>query len=150
MTMRDTAIIAYAETKIVAKGDKDVWTLGAEVLEDLIRTTGVDKAEIDGLILSSSQTGAGNPFWAQTTADQLALEVDFCNTVDIGGCSPVGAVARIERDRVAGFVDLETVAVELDLIDPPLALGQALMQDRLAGDDEGGARHARTGAEIYY
>jgi len=78
MTMRDTAIIAYAETKIVAKGDKDVWTLGAEVLEDLIRTTGVDKAEIDGLILSSSQTGAGNPFWAQTTADQLALEVDFC------------------------------------------------------------------------
>jgi len=105
MTMRDTAIIAYAETKIVAKGDKDVWTLGAEVLEDLIRTTGVDKAEIDGLILSSSQTGAGNPFWAQTTADQLALEVDFCNTVDIGGCSPVGAVARAAIAIDAGLCE---------------------------------------------
>ncbi len=94
MAMRDTAIVAYAETKIVVKGDKDVWALGAEVLEDLLNKTGMEKGEIDGLLLSSAQTGAGNPFWAQATSDQLALEVDFCNIVDIGGSSPLGALAR--------------------------------------------------------
>src|ERR1044072_2128449 len=63
---------------------------------------------------------------------------------------PVGAVASIERDRVAGLVDLETVAVELDLIDPAHTLRQVFMQDRLAGDDEwrkGPARRLRFGGD---
>ncbi|MFN3888887.1 MAG: thiolase family protein [Beijerinckiaceae bacterium] len=94
MALRDNAIIGYAETKIVEKSDRDVWELGAEILETLLDKTGFEKGEIDGLILSSSMTGAGNCFWSQATADQLALEVDFCQTVDIGGCSPVGALAR--------------------------------------------------------
>ena len=61
MAMRDTAIVAYAETKISAKGDQDVWSYGAEILEELLNKTGMEKGEIDGLMLSSSQTGAGNP-----------------------------------------------------------------------------------------
>jgi acetyl-CoA acetyltransferase len=105
MAMRDAAIVAYAETKIVIKSDKDVWSLGAEVLEELLDKTGMEKGEIDGLILSSSQTGAGNPFWSQTTADQLALEVDFCQTVDIGGCSPTGALARAAIAIDAGLCE---------------------------------------------
>lgn len=103
MGLRDTAIVGYAETKIVEKSDRDVWELGAEILESLLGKTGVEKGEIDGLILSSSMTGAGNCFWSQTTADQLALEVDFCQTVDIGGCSPLGAVARAAAAIDAGL-----------------------------------------------
>ena len=94
MGMKDTAIVGFAETKIVEKSDRDVWELGAEILESLLDSTGFEKQEIDGLILSSSMTGSGNCFWSQTTADQLALEVDFCQTVDIGGCSPTAALAR--------------------------------------------------------
>ncbi len=94
MALHDAAIVGYAETKIVPKSDRDVWELGAEILENVLDRTGFEKGEIDGLILSSSMTGSGNCFWSQTTADQLALEVDFCQTVDIGGCSPVGALAR--------------------------------------------------------
>lgn len=105
MGLQDTAIVAYAETKIVQKSDKDVWSLGAEVLEELLNKTGFEKGEIDGLILSSSQTGAGNCFWAQSTADQLALEVDFCQTVDIGGCSPAGALARAAIAIDAGMCE---------------------------------------------
>ena len=105
MAMRDVAIVAYSETNIVQKSDRDVWELGAEILEDLLNKTGMEKGEIDGLILSGSQTGAGNPFWAQTTSDQLALEVDFCNTVDIGGCSPAGAVARAAIAIEAGLCE---------------------------------------------
>ncbi len=91
MALRDAAIVGYAETKIVEKENRDIWEMGAEILETLLDKTGFEKKDIDGLILSSSMTGAGNPFWSQTTADQLALELDFCQTVDIGGCSPTGA-----------------------------------------------------------
>lgn len=105
MGLRDTAIVAYAETKIVQKSDKDIWSLGAEVLEELLNKTGFEKGEIDGLVLSSSQTGAGNCFWAQSTADQLALEVDFCQTVDIGGCSPAGALVRAAMAIDAGMCE---------------------------------------------
>ena len=103
MALHDTAIVGYAETKIVEKSDRDIWELGAEILEALLDKTGFEKAEIDGLILSSSMTGAGNCFWSQTTADQLALEVDHCQTVDIGGCSPLGALARAAAAIDAGL-----------------------------------------------
>ena len=94
MALRNTAIVGYAETKIVEKSDRDIWELGAEILDSLLTSTGFEKQEIDGLVLSASMTGAGNPFWSQTTADQLGLELDFCQTVDIGGSSPLGALAR--------------------------------------------------------
>ena len=105
MAMRDTAIVAYSEVKTVQKSDRDVWEIGAEILEDLLNKTGMEKGEIDGLCLSSSTTGAGNCFWSQTTADQLALEVDFCQTVDIGGCSPTGALARAAIAIDAGLCE---------------------------------------------
>jgi acetyl-CoA acetyltransferase len=92
--MRDTAIVAFAETKIVERSDVDIWELGAEVMETLLLRSGIEKKEIDGLILSSSMTGAGNPFWSQSTAEFLGLELNFCQTVDIGGSSPNGALAR--------------------------------------------------------
>jgi acetyl-CoA acetyltransferase len=103
MALHDVAVIGYAETKIVEKSDRDIWELGGDILESLLQKTGFDKGEIDGLILSSSMTGAGNAFWSQTTADQLALELDFCQTVDIGGCSPAGALARAALAIDAGL-----------------------------------------------
>ena len=62
MALRDAAIVGYAETKIVEKSGRDVWELGAEILETLLGKTKFEKGEIDGLILSSSMTGAGNCF----------------------------------------------------------------------------------------
>jgi acetyl-CoA acetyltransferase len=106
MALHDAAIVAYAETKIVEKSDRDVWELGAEVLESLLVKSGIEKGEIDGLILSSSMTGAGNPFWSQSTADQLALELDFCQTVDLGGCSPTAALARACLAIDAGMANI--------------------------------------------
>ena len=40
MPLRDSAIIGYAETKIVPRSDVDVWELGAEILEQLLETLG--------------------------------------------------------------------------------------------------------------
>lgn len=103
MALHDSAIVGFAETKIVPRSEVDVWELGAEILDQLLERTGTDKGEIDGLILSSSATGAGNIFWSQTMADQLALELDFCQTVDIGGSSPLGALARAAAAIDAGL-----------------------------------------------
>jgi acetyl-CoA acetyltransferase len=105
MALHDAAIVAFAETKIVEKSDRDVWELGAEIMESLLNAAGMEKGEIDGLVLSSSATGAGNIFWSQTTADQLGLEVNFSQTVDIGGCSPAGAVARAAMAIDAGLCE---------------------------------------------
>lgn len=103
MAMHDCAVVGYAETKIVPMSDVDIWELCAQIMEQLLDRTGFEKGEIDGLILSSSTTGAGNCFWSQTVADQLALELDFCQTVDIGGSSPLGALARAAAVIDAGL-----------------------------------------------
>ena len=95
MGLRDNAIVAYAETKVMEKSDRNVWVLSGEILEALLDKTGIDKNEIDGLVMAGlTGTGAANPFWAQTTADVLGLEVGFCEQVHTGGCSAAGCVAR--------------------------------------------------------
>jgi acetyl-CoA acetyltransferase len=94
MPLRNAAIIAFAEAQIVEKSDRDVWEIGAEILGKLLKQTGLEKDEIDGMLINASLTGAGNCFWAQSTVDYLGLELNFCQSVDIGGCSAAGAVAR--------------------------------------------------------
>ena len=103
MTLKNAAIVGFAETKIATRGGRDIWELGAEVLDSLIETTGIEKGEIDGMLVNASITGAGNCFWSQTTADFLGLELDFCQTVDLGGSSAVGAVARAAAALEAGL-----------------------------------------------
>ena len=73
MALRDAVIVDYAETKIMDKSDRDVWELGAEVLETLIGKVGLDKKEIDGMTVNAASVGASNNFWSQTTADYLGL-----------------------------------------------------------------------------
>ena len=95
MTLRDNAIVAYAETKVMKKSDRDVWVLAGEILESLLDKTGFEKNEIDALVMSGlTGTGGASMFWAQSTCDMLGLEVGFCEQVHTGGCSAVGAVAR--------------------------------------------------------
>jgi hypothetical protein len=77
MYQKDAVIVGYAETKIVDKSDRDIWELSAEILEKVIVQTGIEKDEIDGLVLSSSMTAAGSVFWSQTNADMLGLDLKF-------------------------------------------------------------------------
>jgi acetyl-CoA acetyltransferase len=93
MGLRDNAIVAYAETKVMKRSDRDVWTLMEEILETLLDKTGFGKSEVDALVMSGlSSTAAGNKFWAQSSADMLGLEPRFCEQVHTGGCSAVGSV----------------------------------------------------------
>ncbi|HJQ16042.1 MAG TPA: thiolase family protein [Allosphingosinicella sp.] len=103
MALSDAAIVGFAETKIETRAGRDVWELGGEILSALIERTGIEKGAIDGMLVNASITGAGNCFWSQTTADFLGLELDFCQTVDLGGCSASGAVARAAAALDAGL-----------------------------------------------
>ena len=107
MGLRDNAIVAYAETKVMKKSDRDVWVLAGEVLESLLDKTGFEKAEIDGLVMSGlTGTGGASMFWAQSTCDMLGLEVGFCEQVHTGGCSATGAVARAAAAIDAGMCEV--------------------------------------------
>jgi len=107
MALRDHAIVGYAETKVMEKSDRDVWILSGEILEELLDKTGIDKNEIDGLVMAGlTGTGGANIFWAQTTADVLGLEVGFCEQVHTGGCSAAGCVARAAAAIDAGMCEV--------------------------------------------
>ncbi|HKX79006.1 MAG TPA: thiolase family protein [Novosphingobium sp.] len=103
MALKDAAIVGFAETKIESRAGRDIWELGGEILGSLIERTGIGKDEIDGMLINASITGAGNCFWSQTTAEYLGLELDFCQSVDLGGCSAAGAVARAAAALDAGL-----------------------------------------------
>ncbi|MEA2949755.1 MAG: hypothetical protein QOI40_5085, partial [Alphaproteobacteria bacterium] len=106
MSLRDNAIVAYAETKVMEKSDRDVWVLAGEILETLLDKTGFEKSEIDGLVMAGlTGTGGASMFWAQTTADMLGLEVGFCEQVHTGGCSAAGSVARAAAAIDAGMCE---------------------------------------------
>ena len=107
MGLRDNAIVAYAETKVMKKSDRDVWVLVGEILKSLLDKTGFERQEIDGLVMSGlTGTGGASMFWAQSTADMLGLEVGFCEQVHTGGCSAVGAVARAAAAIDAGMCEV--------------------------------------------
>ena len=103
MSINDAAIVGYAETKIERNSGRDIWDFGGEILNSLLASTGIEKNEIDGMLVNGSMTGAGNAFWSQTTADYLGLELNFCQTVDRGGSSAVAAVARAAAALEAGL-----------------------------------------------
>jgi acetyl-CoA acetyltransferase len=109
VTLGDTVIVDYAETKITDRTERDVWELGGEILETLLAKTGIEKSEIDGLLVNAAGIGAGSSFWSQTTADYLGLELNFCQSVDIGGCSPTGAVVRAAAAIQAGLCHIALV-----------------------------------------
>jgi len=107
MSLRDNAIVAYAETKVMKKSDRDVWVLAGEILESLLDKTGFEKKEVDALVMSGlTGTGGASMFWAQSTCDMLGLEVGFCEQVHTGGCSAVGAVARAAAAIDAGMCEV--------------------------------------------
>ena len=69
MSLRDSAIVAYAETKVMEKTDRDIFELDGEILESLLDKTGIDKAEIDALVVSGlTRTGACRWRWTIRTA----------------------------------------------------------------------------------
>ena len=108
MSLRDNAIVAYAETKVMEKSDRDVWVLAGEILEALLDKTGFDKNEIDGLRDGGPDRHRRRQhvLGADRRPTMLGLEVDFCEQVHTGGCSAAGCVARAAAAIDAGMCEV--------------------------------------------
>ncbi|MGE3992076.1 thiolase family protein [Pseudorhodoplanes sp.] len=105
MALKDNAIVGFAEAQNVTKSGRDVFDFAGEVLEGLLAQTGIEKSEIDGLIVNPSLTATAS-FWAQSTSEYLGLELNFCDQTDLGGVSAIGGIARAAAALDAGFCNI--------------------------------------------
>lgn len=100
---KDVAIIACADTKLVRGSGRSVMSLAGEVLGRVLKRSGLERTDIDGLAMTMSLAEAGNPFWTNIAAETLGLTVSWCQLTDIGGASVIGNVARAAAAIHAGL-----------------------------------------------
>ena len=74
MKKRDIVIAGYAETPIDFKTGRSAYDLAGEALDQLLERTGIDKAEIDGLSVTTALSEAQNPFFAVYLTEALGLK----------------------------------------------------------------------------
>ena len=91
---KEIAIIAYAELPNQRGSGKRPYEFGAEIMAQLMGRSGINHSDIDGLAVISPIAEAGNTFYSVAMADTLGLAPRWSQVTDIGGCSPIGNVAR--------------------------------------------------------
>ncbi|MBN9463233.1 MAG: thiolase family protein [Burkholderiales bacterium] len=100
---RNVAIVGYGETKITLRGGRSAYELAADVFDEILRQTGFDRSEIDGLAVAETISETANPFWPAYMADMLGLTPTWLECLALGGVSSVGGVARAIAAIEAGF-----------------------------------------------
>ena len=103
---RPVAIVAYAELKNERNSGRRPYEFAARIMEQLIARTGIHHTDIDGLALISPISEAGNTFYSIAMADCLGLSPRWSQVTDVGGCSPVGNVARAAAAIAAGQCEM--------------------------------------------
>ena len=89
------AVIAgYSETKVVSRSGRSAYDLAGEAFAALLKNTGLEKHEIDGLSVTFPLSEAANPFFACYMSEALGLTPRWLNLSALGGCSAIGGVAR--------------------------------------------------------
>ncbi|MBN9463228.1 MAG: thiolase family protein [Burkholderiales bacterium] len=91
---KDIAIIGYGETPVVLRGGRSSYELAAQVMEQILVQTGIDKREIDGLAISETMSETGNPFWGVYMCEMLGLSPSWMQLNGLGGASSIGGIAR--------------------------------------------------------
>lgn len=109
MRDREIAIVGYSETKIEYRSGRHVFDFAGEAMARVIEQTGIEKPVIDGLALSSSFSDTANPFQGPVLAGYLGLELNWCQTTDLGGGSCTGNVARAAAAIRAGLCEVALV-----------------------------------------
>lgn len=94
MNTNRIVISGYSETPIRQRSGRSAYQLAGEALDALLRSTGIEKHEIDGLSVSNALSEPNNPFYAIFMNDALGLTPTWLNAGGIGGCSAVGGISR--------------------------------------------------------
>jgi acetyl-CoA acetyltransferase len=103
MPQRDIAIIGVGETKIELRSGRSTYDLAGEAMALALANAGIEKREIDGLAVTTCFSDAGNPFYSPVLSAYLGLQLDWCQTTDLGGAGASGSVARAAMAIRAGL-----------------------------------------------
>ncbi len=103
---KDIAIIAYGELKNQRRTGKTPAEFAAEVMVQLLTKTGLANDDIDGVALNFPTGEAGNTFYSNMAVDALGLQPRWLNLSDLGGCSPLGNLARAAAALKAGMCEM--------------------------------------------
>jgi acetyl-CoA acetyltransferase len=103
---KPVAVIAYGEVQNQRRSGKRPYQFAAEVMEQLLNRTGLKNSDIDGLATHMPTAEAGNTFYTNTMADNLGLQPRWTQLSDIGGCSPMGNIARAASAIVTGQCEM--------------------------------------------
>lgn len=91
---KDIAVVGYGETKVTLRGGRNSYDLAADVLQEILEKTGIDKKEIDGVVVAETMSETGNPFWAMYMCEMLGLEPDWLHLSGLGGASSISGIAN--------------------------------------------------------
>ena len=103
---KPVAIVAYAELKNQRNSGKRPYEFAAVIMDQLVSRAGIRHSDIDGLALISPIAEAGNTFYSITMADCLGLAPRWSQVSDIGGCSPIGNIARAAAAIASGQCEM--------------------------------------------
>ena len=68
LQQREVAIVSYAETPLMRRGEKSALELAADVLQELLQPLGLQAKDVNGLTLTMAQSELGDPFWSNLVA----------------------------------------------------------------------------------
>ncbi len=87
-------IVAYAELPNRLRTGRSAYDLAGEVYAQLLEQTGLDPSGIDGLAVVGTMSEAPNPFYPSYMAELLGLSPAWLESLQLGGVSCTGGVAR--------------------------------------------------------
>ncbi len=102
---RDIAVIAYAELEIQRRSGATPGEFAAQLMEQLLEKTGLSHRDIDGVAVNFPTAEAGNTFYTNMLVDALGLQPRWLQLTDIGGCVPLGNLARAAAALTTGMCD---------------------------------------------
>ena len=124
---REIAIAGYYEAQPRRKSGRDILDWLSEAASGTIRAAGVEKAEVDGLIVNAALGGGGSPFWSILAAEALGMSPGWLECVDVGGGSPLASVARAGAAIKAGFATtVLCVMADVPTVEPKKNVGYRL------------------------
>jgi acetyl-CoA acetyltransferase len=124
---REIAIAGYYEAQSKRRSGRDILDWLSEAASGTLRSAGVEKAEVDGLITNAALGGGGSPFWSILAAEALGLSPAWLEAVDVGGGSPLASVARAGAAIKAGFAQtVLCVMADVPTVEPKKNVGYRL------------------------
>jgi len=106
LQQREVAIVSYAETPLMRRGEKSALELAADVLQELLQPLGLQPKDANGLALTMAQSELGDPFWSNLVAETLGITPSWMQVADMGGASFIANIARASAAIHAEMCDV--------------------------------------------